>query len=323
MSIVFLKESLNTTLNGGKIFSEGVLVVEYDKEVNDILDNLKVFEMMYDKMRFVDPLKKRVLVYEEGNIAEFESSCYDMWNKNKLCKNCISMRAFNENKTFVKMEHDLNKIYMVTAIPVKLSNRNIVIELLKDATISMGSSSTDDALQENMYVSIDSMNDILLKDSLMNIYNRRYINEVLPVEANIAKIINKNLWVMIADIDFFKKINDAYGHLAGDSVLKEFAKILENCLKDSGGWCARYGGEEFLISVVGAIKEEIIELAETIRTSVESHIFYHEETVINVTVSFGICSLDQIERCDMFNLIDCADKKLYLAKQNGRNRIEI
>ena len=297
--------------------------MEYDKEVNDILDNLKIFEMMYDKMRFVDPLKKRVLIYENGEISEFESSCYDMWNKNKLCKNCISMRAFNEHKTFVKMEHNLDNIYMVTAIPVKLSNRDIVIELLKDATISMGSSSADDALQENMYVSIDSMNELLLKDSLVNIFNRRYINEVLPVEVNIAKIINKNLWVMIADIDFFKKVNDQYGHLAGDAVLKEFANILEISIKDSRGWCARYGGEEFLISIGDITKQEITEIAETIRSSVEAHTFYYEDKAINVTSSFGISSVDEIESCNMFKLIDCADKKLYFAKENGRNRIEV
>lgn len=295
----------------------------YDKEIHKIFDNLKIFENMYEKIRFVDPLRKKVLIYKEGELNEFDSNCYDTWNKNKLCVNCISMRSFNENKTFVKMEHDKNEIYMVTSVPIKLADRNIVIELFKDATFSMGSSDPEVAIQLNMYSTIDNMNAILLKDSLINIYNRRYINEVLPVEITISTTVNKSFWIILVDIDLFKEVNDTYGHLAGDIVLKEFANILKVCMKDQNGWIARYGGEEFLISINYANQEEIIELTEIMRKSVENHIFYYRDIPIKITASFGICSIDEVENCNMFNFIDCADKKLYFAKANGRNRVEI
>lgn len=295
----------------------------YDEEIYEILDNLKIFQNMYEKIRFVDPLRKKVLVYKDDKLSEFDSNCYDTWNKNKLCVNCISMRSFNENKTFVKMEYNLNEIYMVTSIPVKLADRNIVIELLKDATLSMMPSDSEDALQSNIYSTIDNMNEILLRDSLVNTYNRRYINEVLPVEITISKIVNKSFWIVLADIDLFKKVNDVHGHLAGDIVLKEFAGILKKCMKGEDGWIARYGGEEFLIGINDSNQEKIIEIVEGIRKSVEDHIFYYNDIPIKITASFGICSTDKIKNCNMSKLIDCADKKLYLAKESGRNRIQI
>ena len=297
--------------------------MEYDKEIYEMFDDLKIFQSMYDEIRFVDPLRKKILKYKDGVLNEFDSNCYDTWNKNKLCMNCISMRAFNESKTFVKMEHNLNEIYMVTSVPIKLADRNIVIELFKDATLSMGSSEREDSIQTNMYSTIDSMNEILLKDPLLNIYNRRYINEVLPVEVTMSTILNKDLWIVLIDIDLFKNINDSYGHLCGDYVLKEFTKILKSGIKEQNGWIARYGGEEFIISINNITKEEILEMAETIRKSVEDHIFSFEGQVIKITSSFGICSADEIEENNMLSLIDCADKKLYLAKENGRNRVEI
>lgn len=304
-------------------YSRGGYFLVYDKEIYDIFDDLKIFQNMYEKIRFVDPLRKKVLLYKDGKLEEFDSNCYDTWNKNKLCMNCISMRSYNENKTFVKMEHDKSEIYMVTSIPVKLADRNIVIELFKDATLSMASSDPEESLQINMYSTIDSMNEILLKDTLVKVYNRRYINEVLPVEITISEILSTSLWVIIADIDFFKKVNDTYGHLAGDSVLKEFAKILERCIEGTNGWIARYGGEEFLISINNATKEELKEIVENMRKSVEKHTFYYENVGIKITSSFGISNTNEIENLNMFSLIDNADKKLYLAKDKGRNRVEI
>lgn len=294
----------------------------YDEEVLKIFEKLKIFQDLYEEIRFIDPLKKKTLLYKDEVLTENNSNCYTKWRKDKLCTNCTSMRAFNENKTFIKMEHNLNKIYMVTSIPFKLSDRNVVIELLKDATVSMGFDSCENSNESDMYKTIDSMNDILLKDPLTNAYNRRYINEVLPVDLIMSSILNQNLWVIITDIDLFKDVNDTYGHLAGDAVLKEFTKILNQCIKDNGDWIARYGGEEFLISMHNSTQEKAITLAEQMRTSIEHNVFHYDDMKINITASFGISSIHKMEKMNIISLIDSADKKLYQAKHNGRNRVE-
>lgn len=296
--------------------------MQYDKEIIKIFDKLKIFTELYEKIRFVDPVKKKVLSYEDGTLSEIESNCYDNWAQDKLCLNCTSMRAYNENKTCMKMEHNLNEIYMVTSIPIKLSDRNIVIELIRNATMTMGFEVPSENMDSDMYKTIDNMNSILLKDNLTNIFNRRYINELLPVNIAISNTIDQNFSIIIADIDFFKDVNDTYGHLTGDVVLTQFASILSGCLHDGNNWIARYGGEEFMIGIHDFTKEELINLAEHMRKSVEDNVFYHGDVEIEITSSFGIACIQDIDSPNVSKLIDRADKNLYKAKKNGRNRIE-
>lgn len=296
----------------------------YDKEAQEVLDKLVILEKMYDHIRLVDPIIKKVINYSNNTVTELAFSCFDFWEKNKICDNCISIRAFNENKTFVKIEYNPNKIYMVTAIPVELSNRRVVIEVLKDTTDSMvyenGNSYNDK--NSEIYAMINSMNNLSLKDALTGIYNRRYINEKLPVDLINAAISDQSLSIIIVDIDFFKNINDTYGHLIGDFTLKSFADTLSECIKRKSDWISRYGGDEFLICLPGAELERATELAEDIRRTVENNVIIRGEQTIKITASLGVCSIRPIVGGIVEDFIECADKKLYEAKHNGRNRVE-
>lgn len=295
--------------------------MEKDQEIIELFDKLQIFEDLYETIRFVDPVNKKVLSYKNGDLTEVKSNCYDNWKKNKLCLNCTSMRAYNKQRTFMKIEHNLTDIYMVTSIPIKLSDRHIVIKLLRDASMSMGFDIPDGSEGSDMYQIIDNMNSVLLKDSLTNIYNRRYINELLPVDVAISSTINQNFSIIIADIDLFKTINDTYSHLVGDVVLKKFARILTECMPDDNSWIARYGGEEFIIGLHEYTKEELIDLAENMRQTIEESIFSNEDVEITLTASFGIASIEDIEKPNVSKLIDCADKNLYKAKNDGRNKV--
>lgn len=173
-----------------------------------------------------------------------------------------------------------------------------------------------------MYKLIDSMKSISLKDSLTGIYNRRYINEKLPVEIISASLSEQSLSIIMVDIDFFKKVNDVYGHLTGDCTLKSLADILLGCIKRESDWVSRYGGEEFLVCLPGAGLEKALEIAEHIRKTVENSVILCGEHTIKITASFGVCSIKPSPGASVENLIDCADKKLYEAKNNGRNRVE-
>jgi diguanylate cyclase (GGDEF)-like protein len=167
------------------------------------------------------------------------------------------------------------------------------------------------------------MNNMALKDSLTGIYNRRYINEKLPINLVNAALAAYSLTIIMADIDFFKNVNDNYGHLAGDYTLKYFAEILSNSLKRESDWVARYGGEEFIVCLPGVGVAYAAEIAENMRKTVENSEVDFKNLKFRITASFGISTLTPTINSSIEELIEEADKKLYKAKQNGRNRVEI
>jgi hypothetical protein len=103
-------------------------------EIQKIFSQIAILEKMFDFLRIVDPLTKKVITYYKNDtMSEMEHKCFKFWGKDTVCDNCVSMRAFNENQTFMKIDYTSNdEIYMTTAMPVELSNRRLVMELLKN-----------------------------------------------------------------------------------------------------------------------------------------------------------------------------------------------
>ena len=161
---------------------------------------------------------------------------------------------------------------------------------------------------------IDMLNTASLTDTLTGLLNRR------GLEKAIEQIINDraSLAVLILDIDYFKKVNDTFGHDIGDIVIKEVASIIKSQARDNDV-LVRYGGEEFLIFLANTDSTRTFEVAERIRTSIESHRF---QTVEHLTISIGV-SMWSIDSPSIYDSIKTADKALYMAKNNGRNRTEI
>ena len=153
-------------------------------------------------------------------------------------------------------------------------------------------------------------------DKLTSIYNRYKMDISLDEQIEIAKRYNRPLSVIFFDIDFFKKINDTYGHKVGDEVLKELTNLVATHLRKSDIF-GRWGGEEFLIILPETTKKEATILAEKLRKYIQIHKF---KKINKLTCSFGITTLKDNDTSK--TLISRVDKKLYKAKQNGRNRIE-
>jgi diguanylate cyclase (GGDEF)-like protein len=165
---------------------------------------------------------------------------------------------------------------------------------------------------------INLMNEEIIKDSLTNTYNRRYLEERLRVDILNALNENQPITVIMTDIDYFKKVNDTYGHLAGDQVLKEFVIIAKNNIRKNSDWIARYGGEEFLIVLLNADKTIAYMVSEKIRKAVEKAEIRYNEECIRITASFGTYTLNS-QKITSEQLIEQADKNLYIAKNSGRN----
>lgn len=156
-------------------------------------------------------------------------------------------------------------------------------------------------------------------DVLTSAYNRRYFMDVAEKELQTCIEKDSPYSLIMIDVDFFKKINDAYGHPVGDEVLKILVARVRHSLR-RGALVARYGGEEFVISLQDADKEIAVDAAERIRKNIEASAFMVNNLKIDVTISLGVSS-KTTQAATLSDIINNADKALYEAKQTGRNKV--
>lgn len=160
-------------------------------------------------------------------------------------------------------------------------------------------------------------------DGLTAIANRRFFDEIIIQEVSRAKRKKVPLGLIIMDIDYFKKYNDLYGHQAGDNCLIVFANTIKENLKRKSDFIARYGREEFVVIVPDSNKENILEFANILREKISNLNIQHELSEFGkITASFGVASIIPNEDTSEIELISLADKALYKAKENGRNKVE-
>ncbi len=162
-----------------------------------------------------------------------------------------------------------------------------------------------------------------ITDSLTGCYNRAYINEFLPGELKRAKRYGSPLSIVLCDIDHFKKVNDTYGHQAGDTVLQAFVACIRQTIRQNVDWIARFGGEEFLIVLPATGIDRACRMVERLQENLSNMVVAVKQHSIVVTSSYGIAGFDLItEDSDTLfdSLIHAADTYLYQAKHQGRNR---
>ena len=158
------------------------------------------------------------------------------------------------------------------------------------------------------------------RDPLTGVNNRAALDNALEQEINLAKRHGTPLSVIIFDIDNFKRINDTYGHITGDAVLKRIAESMTQSARGSDV-IYRYGGEEFVILLRNTDESGATLLAERIRQAIDSIIFKYDNFDIRITASAGLSSIRAED--DLNSLLERSDKALYDAKQQGRNRIVV
>ena len=173
----------------------------------------------------------------------------------------------------------------------------------------------DEIFQKQMYESA-------LRDGLTKAFNKKYFTDRLESELTFAIRHSSALALVMFDIDHFKKVNDTYGHQAGDYVLSEMSTLLTTTLRAEDVF-ARYGGEEFAVICRGIDLSQAQVVAERMRKAVEKHRFVHEGTVIPVTISVGVTGLPDPVVKDASDLVSRADKALYQSKHGGRNRVTL
>lgn len=166
---------------------------------------------------------------------------------------------------------------------------------------------------EKLSLAYEEVEKLSVTDKLTNLYNRYKIDSVLNDEKKKADRYNLNFGILILDIDFFKKVNDNYGHLVGDEVLIEFSSILKNNSRETD-IVGRWGGEEFLIIVPHTEYDSLLYFANNLRKKIENYEF---RTVGKVTASIGVSIYEKDD--EIINAINRADEAVYVSKSSGRN----
>ena len=160
-------------------------------------------------------------------------------------------------------------------------------------------------------------------DGLTQVFNRRYFDEALKREWLQGADEGEWLGLLFIDIDFFKKINDNYGHMAGDECLIQAAAIISGAVQSGNDIVARYGGEEFAVLLPRTSPEMAKRIAESIRKQFELKDFCFDERCIKITASIGVSSMVPRAFSPGTQLIDQADQGVYLAKEAGRNNVQL
>lgn len=166
----------------------------------------------------------------------------------------------------------------------------------------------------------DKLKEMAMKDSLTGLYNHGLLIELFEKEFSRHNRMKKNISFVMIDIDNFKGVNDNFGHLTGDMVLREVSNIIINSIR-KGDIAGRYGGEEFSIVLCDIDKEISFSICERIRENIENFNFSTDDKSIDVTVSIGICFKNIEDNISSTEMIKRADFALYKAKKNGRNKL--
>ncbi len=166
-------------------------------------------------------------------------------------------------------------------------------------------------------IALQRINDMAIRDDLTGVYNRRYLMERIAEETQRCLRNGSAYSIGMIDIDFFKKVNDTYGHPAGDEVLRRVSVVASEALRLTDCF-GRFGGEEFLMVLIDTSMEGAMITAERVRSAVEALEFPEIDSNLHVTISIGVA--EHARRTEAADTIKCADESLYVAKENGRNR---
>jgi len=188
------------------------------------------------------------------------------------------------------------------------------------ATFNSMSASLKDSLEEITAIN-DELRVMTITDPLTGRYNRRYTEDYLGRELELAIRTGEPLTILMIDLDHFKEFNDTYGHIAGDAALKELGQILVNTARKTDV-VARYGGEEWIICLNHTNRDGGAKIAEKLRKAVEKNVFNLKGQETRITISIGIATAPE-DGSEYSSIVEAADKAMYQAKAGGRNRIQV
>ena len=211
---------------------------------------LQYLQISYDLVRYVDPTTNKVIhIEKDGKMWESETTCSDIWNCLEKCSNCISRLSMQTRKRMTKLEVAGDDPYQVVSMYVEIDGKPCCLEM---ASRIDGDFMPDGYSREEILSSVRIHKEKIYIDPVTGVYNKRYYVEKLSKMDNVAAL-------MFADIKNFKKINENFGHQAGDDVLRQVAGVLRDAAAGKGD-VLRYSGDDFVTVFFNATEEELSEI---------------------------------------------------------------
>lgn len=297
---------------------ETIVALNHDHiTMKGIQEELEWLREYFDLVRLVNPTDFCVSFNPDDDNC-MNQGCYSVWGKEERCNNCISLKALEDKTRYNKLEYSKEGLFFVIAQYVEVDGEGRVVELVT----KLSDTYVDNVFQRDLlYTKLSELNHQLETDELTGVFNRRYINLHLGNYITQARMKGTNLSVAMVDIDGLKMVNDTYGHLAGDLVIKKTARLLQsNFALSKGDFVARFGGDEFII-VCRDMKDSLfVERMTDVATLLTKEEFDLDER-ISISMSAGCFSLREYPNADTYDVIKIADERLYQAKQEGRNHV--
>lgn len=293
---------------------------------NDLYLKLQVLNPLFDIVRLVDPILKEVVDFDT-NHSHFEipstpCACFNIWKQGHICANCISMRAHLNDSEESKLILLDERVYLISARPLKTTDRDLVLELGKDITTTLLASDLTPEMRSAIFNHIEWINREPIEDKLTHTFSRDYIEERLPFELSRLFVECKGGLFAMINIDHLGLINNAYGYPAGDFVTKAVAESLKTNLRPHYDWAARYDDSTFLVFVNNPHVEALEPILEQLKDRISSTPVFYNHEVIDITMSLGATYFNACPLNGPINATDLLNttlNNLKEAKNSGRN----
>ncbi len=291
------------------------ILYEVSRCLKDVLDyELFGFALKQDNSMdlWIDPRIyssqfKKVVVEDYGS-QNIDCKIHDFENQTRENRHILDTVDMNNLISYMVIDETYSARLYILPRKKMLVHHNVIINTII--------TSINIALEKNL--NIQQLENAAASDPLTNCYNRRALNTFIENDIAYAKRHGIDLSVIMLDLDNFKMINDVYGHLAGDAVLKAISSLIPSLVRKSD-YLVRYGGEEFVLVLPDSTLYDAVQVAHKIRKMIESHRVQFDGKSIAVSASFGVAGLENKQ--DGSCLLREADERLYQAKSLGKNNV--
>jgi two-component system cell cycle response regulator len=272
-----------------------------------------------DIVRLVHPMQKEVVSIEDDHDVPV-ASCFKVWGKEDRCENCTSLRASLKEDQAYKIELLNGKTYLVHSRYILIDGKGYVAEMVKDVSECL---LLDSKEKDKISALVNSYNQMLLTDSLTSLFNRRFLDEQFVPSLHCCQDRHLQVNIAFVDVNDFKRINDAYGHLVGDELLKYGAAYFKTayCSRVHGKerLVIRFGGDEFLVVACGISFLEFQSDFQKVSSSFKREVSFLGSPTFHFDFSVGFASNEELGPHWVWDdLVSLADRRMYDSKKLGK-----
>lgn len=269
-----------------------------------------------DIVRLVHPMQKEVVSIENNRDIPV-GTCFKVWGKEDRCENCTSLRASLKEDQAYKIELINGKTYLVHSRYIRIDGKDYVAEMVKDVSECL---LLDSKEKDKIAALLNSYNQMLLSDSLTSLFNRRFLDEQFVPSLRCCQDQHLQVNIAFVDVDDFKHINDAYGHLVGDELLKYGAAYFKTAYGSrthgKERLVIRFGGDEFLVIACGVSFSEFQSDFQRVSSAFQREVSFLNSPKFHFDFSVGFASNEELgPNWAWDDLVALADRRMYDSKK--------